>query len=302
MAVTVGFIGLGVMGKPMARHLLGAGYPLVVHNRSRGAVDELVDEGATAADDPRAVAERADVVITMLPDTPDVEAVVTGEDGVLAGAGEGMLLIDMSTISPIAARELAAEAASRGVAMLDAPVSGGEAGAVAARLSIMAGGKPEDFERARPLFEALGKPLLVGPPGAGQIVKACNQIVVALNIEALGEALVLGSKAGVDPARILDALEPGLAGSAVMKAKRENLLGHDFTPGFRVDLHRKDLGIALETARRYGSSAPVAALVDQMLGQLQAKGHGSADHSSLLTVIEDASQHRIGAGDGEDGA
>ena len=295
MAERVGFIGLGIMGKPMARHLLRAGHQLVVHNRRREPVDELAAEGAAAGDSPRGVAEASDIVITMLPDSPQVREVVGGEDGVLAGAAAGTLIIDMSTISPMVTRELAASAAQHGVRMLDAPVSGGEVGAIEARLSIMVGGSEEDFDRAKPLLDVLGTPLLVGPAGAGQVVKACNQIIVALNIAAVSEALVLGSKAGVDPALIIDALRGGLAGSRVMETKARNFLEHDFKPGFRIDLHRKDLGIALAAAREYGVSAPLTALIDQLLAELQVKGHGPDDHSAILAAVEDASQHPIAA-------
>lgn len=292
MAEKVGFIGLGIMGKPMADNLMRAGHQLVVHDHN--PVDELVRDGAERAANPREVAEASDIVITMLPDSPHVREVVSGEDGILAGASSGQLVIDMSTISPIVARELATLAGESGVGMLDAPVSGGEVGASEAQLSIMVGGSDADFERATPLFDVMGSALLVGPAGAGQVVKACNQIVVALNIEAVSEALVVGSKAGVDPALIIEALRSGLAASRVMETKARNFLEHDFKPGFRIDLHRKDLGIALATAREYGASAPVTALVDQMLAALQAKGHGAEDHSAILTALEDASQHTIG--------
>lgn len=292
MAEKVGFIGLGIMGKPMADNLMRAGHQLVVHDHN--PVDELVRDGAERAATPREVAEASDIVITMLPDSPHVREVVSGEDGILAGASSGQLVIDMSTISPIVARELATLAGESGVGMLDAPVSGGEVGAIEAQLSIMVGGSDADFERVKPLFEVMGSALLVGPAGAGQVVKACNQIVVALNIEAVSEALVVGSKAGVDPALIIEALQGGLAASRVMEAKARNFLEHDFKPGFRIDLHRKDLGIALATAREYGASSPVTALVDQMLAELQAKGHGAEDHSAILTALEDASQHTIG--------
>lgn len=292
MAEKVGFIGLGIMGKPMADNLMRAGHQLVVHDHN--PVDELVRDGAERAANPREVAEASDIVITMLPDSPHVREVVSGEDGIMAGAPSGQLVIDMSTISPIVARELATLAGESGVGMLDAPVSGGEVGASEAQLSIMVGGSDADFERAKPLFDVMGSALLVGPAGAGQVVKACNQIVVALNIEAVSEALVVGSKAGVDPALIIEALQGGLAASRVMETKARNFLEHDFKPGFRIDLHRKDLGIALATAREYGASAPVTALVDQMLAELQAKGHGAEDHSAILTALEDASQHTIG--------
>ena len=296
MAERIGFIGLGIMGKPMARNLLRAGYALVVYNRSSAPARELAAEGAEAVDSPRSVAERSDVIITMLPDSPQVQDVVAGPGGVLDGASEGALLIDMSTISPVVTQELARAAHERGVAMLDAPVSGGDVGAQQGTLSIMVGGREEDFRRAEPIFHALGKTVVhAGSHGAGQVVKACNQIVVALTIEAVSEALVLGSKAGVDPAVILSVLSGGLAGNRVMEVRRSNFLEHNFAPGFKVDLHHKDLGIALATGRTYGVPLPVTALVDQMLLGLKVKGQGALDHTALLTVIEEGAQHTIGA-------
>jgi 2-hydroxy-3-oxopropionate reductase len=296
MAERIGFIGLGIMGKPMARNLLRTGYALVVYNRSPAPARELAAEGAETADSPRSVAERSDVIITMLPDSPQVQDVVAGPGGVLDGASEGALLIDMSTISPVVTQELARAAHERGVAMLDAPVSGGDVGAQQGTLSIMVGGREEDFRRAEPIFHALGKTVVhAGSHGAGQIVKACNQIVVALTIEAVSEALVLGSKAGVDPAVILSVLSGGLAGNRVMEVRRSNFLEHNFAPGFKVDLHHKDLGIALATGRTYGVPLPVTALVDQMLLGLKVKGQGALDHTALLTVIEEGAQHTIGA-------
>jgi 2-hydroxy-3-oxopropionate reductase len=298
MAEAVGFIGLGIMGRPMAKNLMDAGYELVVHNRSPEKVEELAEEGdATAAGSPREVAEACDVVITMLPDSPDVEAVVAGEDGVLEGIRDGALLVDMSTISPVVTEELAAKVREKGASMLDAPVSGGDVGAIDGALSIMVGGSEEDFDRARPLFEVMGKVAThVGPTGAGQVVKACNQIVVALNIEAVSEALVLGSKAGVAPEKLVEALSGGLAGSAVMEAKKEKFFSHDFEPGFRIELHHKDLGIALAAGREYGVALPVTAIVDQMLEASKAKGRGDWDHSAILTLLEEAAQHEIGEG------
>ncbi len=297
MAEKVGFIGLGIMGGPMAKNLLQEGHELVLYNRTREKAEGLAGDGATVAGSPREVAERGDIIITMLPDSPQVEEVLAGEDGVFEGVNEGALIVDMSTISPVATRELAEQAEERGASMLDAPVSGGDVGAQQGTLSIMAGGSEEDFGRAKLLFEVMGKTIThVGPVGAGQTAKACNQIIVALNIEALSEALVLGSKAGVDPAKILDALSGGLAGSAVMEAKREKMLGHDFDPGFRVELHHKDLGIALAAGREYGVPLPVTAILDQMLDSLKAKGRGDRDHSAILTLIEDLAQHEIGDG------
>ena len=295
MSETIGFIGLGVMGVPMAHNLVEAGHDLVVHDRAREPVEELAGAGAETASSSREVAERSDVIITMLPDSPAVEAVVYGDDGVLAGASEGDLLIDMSTIHPTVSEAVASAAAERGVAALDAPVSGGDVGAQQGTLSIMVGGDAADFERARPLFEVMGKTIVhVGGPGAGQGVKACNQVVVALTIAAVSEALVLGDKAGVEPDVILDVLGGGLAANRVMEMRRKNFLEHDFTPGFRIDLHHKDLNIALETGDAYGVPLPVTALVQQYLRTLRAKGHGGDDHSGMLRLVEELAEHRIG--------
>jgi 2-hydroxy-3-oxopropionate reductase len=295
MAEKIGFIGLGIMGKPMARNLMKTGYELVVYNRSPEKADELAEEGAEGAGSPKEVAAACGIVITMLPDSPDVEEVVAGEGGVFEGIEEGSLLIDMSTISPVVARDLAAVAKKKGVGMLDAPVSGGEPGAIEGTLSIMVGGSEEDFERAKPIFDILGQTIVhVGEAGAGQVVKACNQVVVALVIEAVSEALVLGSKAGVDPAKIIEVLSGGLAGNKIMEAKRNFFLEHDFDPGFRIELHSKDLAIALAAGREYGVALPVTAIVSQMLEALKAKGSGDRDHSAILTLIEDLAQHRIG--------
>lgn len=291
---TVGFIGLGIMGGPMALNLLHAGYPLVVHNRTRAREEPLVSEGASAAGSPRDVAAASDVVITMLPDSPDVEAVYFGDDGVLAGARSGQLLIDMSSIAPSVARQVASAAVEVGAQALDAPVSGGDVGAREGTLSIMVGGPQDAFDRARPLFDVLGKTIVrLGDAGAGQTAKACNQILVAVTIEAVSEALVLASKAGVDPERLIEVLSGGLAGNKVMEVRRRNFLEHDFTPGFKVALHHKDLGIALRTARELDVFLPTTAIVDQMLSALLAAGDGGLDHSALLKVIEQASSHQI---------
>jgi 2-hydroxy-3-oxopropionate reductase len=293
---SIGFIGLGVMGKPMARNLMAAGHDLVVYSRTRASVDEIAGEGASAAGSAREVAEQAETTILMLPDSPQVREVLDGDDGLLAGAREGSLVIDMSTISPVVTREIAAECGERGVGWVDAPVSGGDVGARDATLSIMAGGSEEDFARAKPLFDALGKTIVhVGPVGSGQVVKACNQVVVALTIEAVSEALVLGSKAGVDPATIIEVLSGGMAANKVMEVRGRNFLEHDFTPGFRIDLHHKDLGIALATAREYGVALPSTAAVEQMLQALRSNGSGDRDHSALLTHVENLAQHTIGA-------
>jgi 2-hydroxy-3-oxopropionate reductase len=286
----VGFVGLGIMGACMAGNLLEAGHELVVHNRTRTKAERLAQRGARAADSPREVAEGSDVIITMLPGPPQVEEVVAGDGGLLEGAREGSLIIDMSTSSPILAQELARAARNKAVGMLDAPVSGGDVGARDGTLSIMVGGEENDFERARPLFRVMGETVVhVGGVGAGQVVKACNQIVVALVIEAIAEALVLGSKAGVDPDRVVEVLSGGLASNKVLEVKGEKFLSHEFAPGGKVEYHRKDLGIALEAGKEYEVTLPVAAFVDQMFGVLEAKGRGDWDHSALLTLLEERS-------------
>ncbi len=280
----IGFIGLGVMGRPMAENLLRAGHELTVHSRSPGPVDALVEQGAARGANAADVAAAADVVITMLPDSSDVAAV--GSE-VIEAASPGALLIDMSTISPAVARELAGAARARSLGMLDAPVSGGDIGARDGTLSIMVGGEPDDFERARPIFEVLGSTIThLGPAGSGQIAKACNQVLVAVTIEAISEALVLGSKAGVDPAALLDVLSGGIGANKLMEVRRRNFIEHEFTPGFRTHLHAKDLRIALDEAREAGVALPATALVSQFLNALIAAGRGDEDHSSLLTVLE----------------
>src|SRR5919199_545934 len=277
-------------GSAMAGNLLEAGHDLVVHNRTRSKAEQLTQYGALVADSPREVAQLSDITITMLPGPSEVEEVVAGEGGLLEGAKEGSLIVDMSTSSPLLARELARTARERGMGMLDAPVSGGDVGAEEGNLSIMVGGEKENFERARALFEVMGETVThVGPPGAGQVVKACNQIVVALVIEAVAEALVLGSKGGVAPEKVLEVLSGGLAASRVIEVKREKCLEHDFAPGGKVEYHRKDLGIALEAGREYGVPLPATALVCQMFGTLVAKGRSDWDHSALLTLIEEGS-------------
>jgi 2-hydroxy-3-oxopropionate reductase len=294
MADAVGFVGLGIMGKPMAENLIEAGYDLFVYNRTREKSEEL--EGAQVAGSPKKVAEQSDIIITMLPDSPQVEEVLAGEDGVFEDVKDGALIVDMSTISPVVTEELSEKAREHGASMLDAPVSGGDVGAIDGTLSIMVGGSEEDFERARPLFEVMGDTVThVGPVGTGQVVKAANQIVVALTIEAVSEALVLGSKGGVAPEKILDVLGGGLAGNKVMEVKREKMLDHSFDPGFKVELHHKDLGIALAAGREYGVTLPVTAVVEQMLQDLITNGRGDRDHSALLTLVEESSGHEIGS-------
>ncbi|WP_329331294.1 2-hydroxy-3-oxopropionate reductase [Streptomyces sp. NBC_00663] len=284
---SVAFIGLGIMGGPMAANLVRAGYRVTGYNRSRAAVDRLVEAGGHAASSVAEAVVDADAVITMLPADAEVTEVVLGVGGVLEHARAGSLLIDMSTISPRTAVALAEAARERGVRVLDAPVSGGEAGAVEATLSIMAGGDAMDFERAAPLFHALGTTVVhVGPHGVGQTVKAANQLVVAVNIQALAEAVVFLEKAGADLPAALTVLGGGLAGSTVLNRKKDTMLNREFTAGFRIDLHHKDLGIVTDTARDIGAVLPVGALVAQLLSSCRANGDGSLDHSALLRGVE----------------
>jgi 2-hydroxy-3-oxopropionate reductase len=291
---TVGFIGLGIMGKPMVRNLLKAGYSVTVRDVVQAPVDELVAEGATSAATAREVAASTDLLITMLPDSPDVEAVYLGPDGALAAARPGWLAIDMSSISPRVAREMAAHAAAAGAEMLDAPVSGGDKGAIAGTLSIMVGGTAGGFERAQPVLGAMGKTIvLVGPSGAGQVAKVCNQVVVAVVIEAVSEALVLGAKAGVDPTRIAEVLQGGLASTKVLDMRRANMLGGTFDPGFRIRLHLKDLKNALELAREAGVVLPATVEVEQLMQRARIAGRGEYDHSGLITVLEDLAEIRV---------
>ena len=281
----VGFIGLGIMGKPMAQNLLHAGYPLVVLNRSQAAVDELAGEGAQRGASPRDVASRSQVVITMLPDSPDVEAVVLGNDGVAQGIAGGALYIDMSTIAPATARKIAESLGGRGVDVLDAPVSGGEQGAKNAALSIMAGGSEAAFERAKPIFEALGKNIVhVGPSGAGQVTKACNQIVVGVTLEAVAEALALADASGVDPAKVRAALLGGFAQSKVLEVHGQRMIDRNFVPGFKAKLHRKDMNIAAEAGDERALDLVAAKLVRERFDELLAKGEGELDHSALRTL------------------
>jgi 2-hydroxy-3-oxopropionate reductase len=284
---TIGFIGLGVMGKPMACNLLKAGYPLVVHNRSREPVRELAREGAQPAHSPAEVARESDLIITCLPDSPDVRLVALGEDGLIEGVSEGDIYIDMSTIAPTVAVEVAEAMARRGVRCLDAPISGGDVGAQEGTLSIMVGGDASVFETVKPILEVLGKTIvLCGPNGAGQTVKACNQVQVALNLIGMAEALVLGAKAGVDPALVVEVLSGGFAQSRVMDVRGPNVIQGIFEPGFRSELHYKDLNIIRETARAYEISLPASALAHELFGAMQAQGWGGLDHSGVLRVTE----------------
>jgi 2-hydroxy-3-oxopropionate reductase len=290
----IGFIGLGIMGKPMARNLIKAGYSLVVHNRSRSAVNELSQEGAQTAASSQEVAARSEVLITMLPDSPDVELVYVGEQGVFAGAKSGMLLIDMSSISPIVARKLAADAQKGGMKMLDAPVSGGEAGAIGATLSIMIGGNAAAVERAMPIFQALGKNIVhVGDVGAGQVTKAANQMVVGTTIAIVSEALVLAAKAGVDPAKVRQALLGGFAQSKILEAHGQKMLDRNFKPGFRIRLHEKDMKIALSTGSEYGVPLMVTSQVAQMMTAMKSMGNGDLDHAGLVKFVEELAKREL---------
>jgi 2-hydroxy-3-oxopropionate reductase len=291
----IGFIGLGIMGKPMARNLLKERHVLKIYNRSRGAVDELSREGAQPMTNAKEVAESSDIIITMLPDSPDVELVYGGEQGIFAGAKSGSLLIDMSSISPVVARRVAAEAEKRGCDMLDAPVSGGEAGAIGATLSIMIGGKASAVARAMPLFQTLGKNIVhVGDSGAGQVTKAANQMVVGTTIAIVGEALVLAKKAGVDPAKVRQALLGGFAQSKILEAHGQKMLERNFKPGFRIRLHEKDMKIALATGSEYGVPLMVSGVVAQMMTAIKGMELADLDHSALVKLIEGLAKTELG--------
>lgn len=284
----IGFIGLGVMGKPMAKNLVKAGHRLAVckHVDPR-PVNEFVALGAREAASPKQVAEMSEVVITMLPDSAEVEAVILGENGVLNGSREGMIIIDMSSIAPSTSRKLSGEAARKGVKVLDAPVSGGEPGAIQGTLTIMVGGEEAAFSRCLEVLKVLGKNITyVGDVGAGQAAKLSNQIIVALNIAALSEAFVLGAKAGVNPRVLYEAIRSGLAGSNVLDAKIPKILGRDFKPGFKIKLHQKDLKNALEAARVLNVPLPLTSLMYQILGALVNEGKGDSDHSAIIEFNE----------------
>ena len=297
MAEKIGFVGLGIMGKPMARNLLKAGYDLTVYDIVGEAVEEVVGDGASPASSSSEVAAATDKIITMLPDSADSEKVILGPGGVLEGASAGKTIIDMSSIAPLVSQRIAAECAERGVEMLDAPVSGGEPGAVNATLAIMVGGKQEIFDQNFDLLKIMGgNVVLTGDIGAGGVTKLANQIIVAANIEALAEALVLSTKAGVDPEKVFNAIRGGLAGSNVMEAKAPMMLSRNFRAGFRVRLHQKDLRNVLQTAQDLNVPLPVTALVQQMLGSLVNDGEQEADHSALLKFVEDLSGIEVKAG------
>jgi 2-hydroxy-3-oxopropionate reductase len=290
--VKIGFIGLGVMGAPMARNLVAAGHEIITR-LNRSPLPEGLEAGVVAS--PAEVARASEIVITMLPDTPDVERVLLGEGGVAAGLARGALVIDMSSISPIATARFAEAVRAKGAGYLDAPVSGGEVGAKAASLTIMVGGPRAEFERARPIFEVLGKNItLVGEAnGAGQTCKIANQIIVALNIEAVAEALVFASKAGCDPARVRQALLGGFASSRVLEVHGERMIERSFAPGFRIRLHQKDLGLALESARALGVSLPNTATAQELMNACAARGAADQDHSALVQALEALAGHPV---------
>jgi len=272
----------------MAKNLLKAGYPLVVHSRSQGPVDELVAAGAKRGSSPQEVAGQCEVLITMLPNSPDVELVALGKDGIVEGARKGLLFLDMSTISPLVSQKIGAALAQKSVQMLDAPVSGGEKGAIDGVLSIMVGGDKAVFDKALPIFQAMGKTIThLGPLGAGGFTKLANQIIVAVNLTALGEALTLAKKAGLDRELTLTALAGGLAGSKCLDQKKPNYVANTYNPGFKIDLHYKDLGLIMESARALGVPLPATAAVQELFSALRVKGRGGLDHSGVITLLED---------------
>ena len=287
MTINVGFIGPGIMGAPMALNLMKGGHKLWVYARRPAATQPLVAAGATACATAADVARHADVIFTIVSDTPDVESVIFGTQGIASQARPGTVIVDMSTISPTATKAFAERLAQQGIEMLDAPVSGGETGAINGTLSIMVGGKPQVFERVRPLFECMGKNIVhIGDSGAGQVAKACNQIVVAVTIEAVAEALTFARRNGADPAKVREALMGGFAGSKIMEVHGKRMLDNDFKPGFKVGLHQKDMRIVMETAHQLGVALPAAALVTQHLNALMGTGDTSLDSAAVVKVIE----------------
>ena len=290
----IGFIGLGIMGRPMAKNLIKAGYSLVVCDINPVPVNELVALGATQEAKPANVARKCPHVITMLPNSPEVKQVILGKEGVLEGAAPGCVIVDMSSISPMAAREVGEATASKGMKFLDAPVSGGEPGAINATLSIMVGGDPMVFEECKPLLSAMGKSIVrVGDVGSGNVTKLANQIMVALHIAAMSEALLLGTKAGVDPELIFNAIRGGLAGSNVLEAKAMRVMAGNFEPGFKIDLHVKDLNNAMEAARAVGVPLFLTSQVIEILMALQVEGKGQMDHSAILTFYEELARAEV---------
>ena len=294
--MNVGFVGLGIMGAPMAGHLIGGGHSLALKTR-RQVPESLVAAGGRACATAAAVAECSDVIILMLPDTPDVEAVLFGADGVAEGARRGAVVVDMSSISPIATRDFAARLSERGVDYLDAPVSGGEVGAKNAALSIMVGGRADVFARVKPLLDLMGKTVThVGETGAGQVAKVANQIIVALTIGAVAEGLLFASKAGADPAKVRQAITGGLATSRILELHGERMIARTFDPGFRIALHQKDLNLALEGAKSLGLALPGTALAQQLFSVCAANGAGDKDHSALVRALEIMGNHAVAEG------
>ena len=294
--MNLGFIGLGIMGKPMAGHLMAAGHTLFVHSRS-GVPAEVLAQGAQACASPAEVAQKADIIFTMVPDTPHVQDVLFGEHGIAKGLTAGKTVVDMSSISPIATKGFAAQINALGCDYLDAPVSGGEVGAKAASLTIMVGGSEAAFNKVQPLFAVMGKNItLIGDNGSGQTCKVANQIIVALNIEAVGEALLFAAKAGADPAKVRQALMGGLATSRILELHGERMIKRTFNPGFRIELHQKDLNLALEGARAMGLSLPNTASTQQLMSSCVALGGGGWDHSGLVKALEHAGNHVVAQG------
>jgi len=295
MKEKLGFVGTGIMGKPMVKNLLKAGYPVLCYDIVPEPLKELAAAGASLAASNKEVAERSEIVITMLPNSPHVEQAVLGPNGVLEGARPGLILLDMSTISPIVSQKVAAEVSKRGVQMVDAPVSGGEKGAIEGTLSIMVGGERAIFDRVLPIFQAMGKTItFIGPIGSGGFFKLANQIIVAINLTAIAEALVLGTKAGIDLELMINALSGGLAGSKCLEQKRNNYLQHAFQPGFKIDLHFKDLGLIMEAGRSLGVPLPTTALVQELFSALRVKGRGQMDHSGVITLLEEMAGVTVG--------
>ncbi|MEQ1880401.1 MAG: 2-hydroxy-3-oxopropionate reductase [Burkholderiales bacterium] len=291
--MNIGFIGLGIMGKPMVVNLIKGGHTLYLHSRS-GVPQELTAAGGKSCASSKEVAQKSDIVITMVPDTPDVERVLFGKDGAAEGLSGGKILVDMSSISPIATKEFAERIRKLGADYVDAPVSGGEVGAKNAALTIMVGASEASFAKVKPLFELMGKNItLVGEVGAGQICKVCNQIIVALNIEAVGEALLLASKAGVDPGKVRQALMGGFAASRVLEVHGERMIKRTFDPGFRIELHQKDLNLALSSARALKMSLPNTATAQEMFSACQAQGGAKWDHSAMVKALETLANHPV---------
>lgn len=290
----IGFIGLGIMGKPMSKNLLKAGYNLLVMDKNQSAVAEVVAAGAAAASTPKEVAEQCDYIITMLPNSPHVKEVVLGEDGIIEGAKPGTIVIDMSSIAPLVSREVAEKLIAKGVEFLDAPVSGGEPKAIEGTLSVMVGGKKDIFEKCYPLMKAMaGSVVLTGGVGAGNVTKLANQVIVALNIAAMSEALVLAAKAGVEPELVYQAIRGGLAGSTVLDAKAPLVMDRKFNPGFRINLHIKDLQNVLDTSHEVGVSLPLTAAVMEIMQALKVDGMGECDHGALVRYYEKQAQIEV---------